>query len=220
MQQGGYNRPIYEIRGVPRIIQERVELLQSKGVDKVLDFACGTGRISLYLAQYDFNVMAFDASPHAIKALKTKAADLDLTNIEVLKIDMWNLPADLGRFDLVIAWRVIHIGTEPERTRLRISINDLVLPNKYALIAAASSRCVTLDHRLAQHDVEEIEKNTLRYFSHGAIHIKHYYTLEELTRPGIFGDLVPVEHGHISEPSGHPEDARPRSYWWLLLHKR
>ena len=53
-------------KDIPRI----TNLFKKKGVKKILDLGCGSGRHSVYLARRGFDVYGFDISEHGIKIAK------------------------------------------------------------------------------------------------------------------------------------------------------
>lgn len=91
--------------------QENPELLQDRDVSKklkyivnniqgktALDLACGTGRNSIYLANYGFEVEALDISEVAINALKEK----DITNVSTQLIDLEGFIPMQNTYDLIV----------------------------------------------------------------------------------------------------------------------
>ena len=84
------------------------ELLKENSASKILDFGCGAGRHTAYLAKRGFEVYGFDASPTAIA--RTRA----LLKREHLRADLrvWDmlqpLPYENEFFDALLAVKVIH----------------------------------------------------------------------------------------------------------------
>ena len=70
-----------------RLVDENVvaiaELLKSKRASRVLDFGCGTGRHTVYLAKTGFNVYGFDWSENAV-AVATKELSRQGLNASVV----------------------------------------------------------------------------------------------------------------------------------------
>ena len=72
---------------------------------RVLEFACGDGTNLVPIAATLPNAtfVGFDFAARPIAHARSMACDLGLTNIQLLELDLRQLPADLGSFDYVIA---------------------------------------------------------------------------------------------------------------------
>lgn len=74
---------------------------------RVLDVACGTGSVSLWLAGQGLDVVALDASPVAVEAVVARAAEhavRDRLDARVHDLEL-GLPPALGEFEVVICQR-------------------------------------------------------------------------------------------------------------------
>ena len=72
--------------------------------DNILDFGCGTGRLTEFMAQ-DFNkVIVFDISPTMIAQGKERLKDLK--NVELIEIDGQSIPLPEGSIDFVFSYLV------------------------------------------------------------------------------------------------------------------
>lgn len=69
---------------------------------RVLDLGAGLGRISIPLARIVGKVVACDSSSVRIKFLKKLAAAKELSNIETVVADVFNLPFEEESFDLIV----------------------------------------------------------------------------------------------------------------------
>lgn len=71
----------------------------------VLEFACGDGTNLVPIAATLPNAtfVGFDFAARPVAHARSMARDLGLTNIQLLELDLRQLPADLGSFDYVIA---------------------------------------------------------------------------------------------------------------------
>ena len=76
----------------------KTEALRSKG--KILEIACGTGRIYLEILKQECDIYGFDISPEILKVLKKKARGLELKP-KVYRADMRNFKLD-HKFSLII----------------------------------------------------------------------------------------------------------------------
>ncbi len=75
---------------------------------RVLDYACGTGRHAVYLAQQGFQVVAIDRDQALLEQIKTKHPDLPITTHPIdLESGSWGL-ADFGLFDAVVVTNYLY----------------------------------------------------------------------------------------------------------------
>ena len=90
------------------VVQLAKELLEARA-RKVLDFGCGTGRHTLYLARLGFDVYGFDWSEAAITICKQQLAEQGLSaNLTIWDMNDTRLPYNDDFFDAVVAVRVLH----------------------------------------------------------------------------------------------------------------
>lgn len=85
-----------------------VELFKKKGVKKVLDLGCGSGRHTVYLAKHGFKVYGIDIAPTGIKIakewLKKEKLKANLKIGDIYK----KLPYHDNFFDAIISTHTIH----------------------------------------------------------------------------------------------------------------
>lgn len=102
---------------------------------RALDVACGRGGQAVWAARAGFDVVALDVSPVAIEATRSLAESNDVgARVDARVHDLTaGLPADLGRFDLVICQRYRDPALWPELRgalrpggRLAISVLSVV----------------------------------------------------------------------------------------------
>ncbi len=84
-----------------------------KNDDKVLELACGTGIISLGIADLAKNIIAVDISPKMISVAKEKAKSQSISNVDFQVADGYSLPYEDGYFDVILLFNAIHIVKEP-----------------------------------------------------------------------------------------------------------
>lgn len=101
-----YNGKVYNGTGV--IAAEELEPR-----DRVLECACGTGAISVYLAPKCRSLTITDMSKGMLYEAEKKCRRF--TNVRVRKADLTNLRVPDGSFDKVVAGNVIHLLDDPEK---------------------------------------------------------------------------------------------------------
>ena len=81
--------------------------------DEVLECACGTGAISIYIAPKCKSLIATDFSAGMLNQASKKCKAYD--NVSFKKADITNIKCRDERFDKVVAGNVIHLLPEPEK---------------------------------------------------------------------------------------------------------
>ena len=83
------------------------ELFRLNDVRRILDFGCGMGRHTVYLARKGFEMYGFDRSREAVDKVQSMLTGENLS----ARLMVWNmldpLPYETGFFDAVLAVRVI-----------------------------------------------------------------------------------------------------------------
>ena len=74
--------------------------------DRVLDFACGTGLVTLPVAQMAAEVCAIDISDEMVRHLKKKIAEQGVGNVSASCMDLFDDSLRPGSFDAVVACNV------------------------------------------------------------------------------------------------------------------
>jgi len=89
----------------------------------VLDVGCAEGLTSLYLSERAKKVVGVDHRSSVINIAKNTARMLGKTNVEFYANDVRNeeLFGRLGRFDLIVAWGLIHRITDPFELLYRLA---------------------------------------------------------------------------------------------------
>ena len=119
-----YNKSVYQSTGesVAKYI---------KNTDRVLECACGTGAISIFIAPVCKELIASDYSVGMLKQAKKKLKNYD--NIDYRRVDITDIEAEDNSFDVVVAGNVIHLLPDPQRamkelTRVCKDGGRLVIP--------------------------------------------------------------------------------------------
>ena len=119
-----YNKSVYQSTGesVAKYI---------KNSDRVLECACGTGAISIFIAPVCKELIVSDYSVGMLKQAKKKLKNYD--NIDYRRVDITDIEAEDNSFDVVVAGNVIHLLADPQRamnelTRVCKDGGRLVIP--------------------------------------------------------------------------------------------
>lgn len=101
-----YNGKVYTGTG-----KKVAEMIDSS--DVVLECACGTGAISIYIAQKCKKLVATDFAPGMIRQAKKKCSRYH--NATFKRADITQLKCRDKRFDKVVAGNVIHLLPDPKK---------------------------------------------------------------------------------------------------------
>lgn len=100
-----YNGKVY--RGTGEKVAEFIE-----PSDTVLECACGTGAISIYIAQRCRRLIATDFAAGMLRQAEKKCREFE--NVVFRKADITHLKCKDNRFDKAVAGNVIHLLPNPE----------------------------------------------------------------------------------------------------------
>lgn len=81
--------------------------------DAVLEIGCGTGIVTLGIANSTDRIIGWDISENMIHEAKKKAGAQSIENVEFFVGDGYNLPYEDGSFDVVLLCNVLHFLKEP-----------------------------------------------------------------------------------------------------------
>ena len=100
---------------------------------RVLEIACGTGIISLGIADKVNSVVGVDISPKMISIAKEKAIRLSVNNADFQIADGYYLQYKDNTFDAILLFNVVHIVKEPDT--ILTEAYRLLKPNGYLITA-------------------------------------------------------------------------------------
>lgn len=83
--------------------------------DSVLDLGTGTGRMLQLLGPRARRAIGLDVSPAMLAIARAHLDGSGLRHVQLRQGDVYALPADLSRFDLVILHQVLHFMDDPAR---------------------------------------------------------------------------------------------------------
>lgn len=101
-----YNKKVY--CNIGKTVAEYIE-----PTDDVLECACGTGAISLRIAERCNSLVATDMASGMLRRAEKKCAGF--SNVSFAEADITKLPYGDNRFDKVVAGNVIHLLEDPKR---------------------------------------------------------------------------------------------------------
>jgi 2-polyprenyl-3-methyl-5-hydroxy-6-metoxy-1,4-benzoquinol methylase len=88
--------------------------------DIVMDFACGTGKVSIAIADRVKQVTAIDISAQMLGVAKSKAAECNITNIEFVQSNLFDQQHKPASLDVIIASGVLHLLEDSEQVMEKI----------------------------------------------------------------------------------------------------
>jgi SAM-dependent methyltransferase len=114
-----------------------VKLFKKKGIKKVLDLGCGSGRHLVYLAKQGFEVYGFDISKRGIEIARDWLKNEELkANLKVGSIYK-KLPYKDNFFDAIVSVRVIHHAKVKSVRKLIKEIERILKPGGLLFITVA-----------------------------------------------------------------------------------
>jgi SAM-dependent methyltransferase len=93
------------------------------GTGRLLDLGCGTGQLTLPLAQHGAEAVGMDPEPEMLAEAAGQAQAADITNVNWVQGSSTDLPGDLGCFRLVTMGRSFHWM---DRQRVLAALGDMV----------------------------------------------------------------------------------------------
>ena len=150
--------------------------------DIVLECACGTGLLTVPMAEKCKELIATDYSDGMLKQTKKKVAKFD--NVKLEKVSILELPFDDNKFDTVVAANVIHLLDDPgqalsEMKRVCKANGKLIIPTyvnkskKNSMIAAKILEKMGVDFK-RQFDLDSYKE----FFNKYGVDVKEYLIVE------------------------------------------
>lgn len=156
--------------GFTPIFKETVESFKKMGYKRILDIGCGYGKHSIYLLENSFNVTSIDINEQSIEWLKGYIDKKCITNINLIKSDINDLPFKDNYFDAIICSSVIH---HQHLKQIKNSISEI-----YRVLK--QNGCILVDFMSLEDDSfglgGEIGKNTFIGSREGEEDVPHHYT--------------------------------------------
>jgi ubiquinone/menaquinone biosynthesis C-methylase UbiE len=115
-------------------IEKSLKYIQSNHV--ALDYGCGTGTLANSIADKVQKVIAIDISSGMLEVAKKKAVEKQITNVEFLKISLFDEQLHQKYFDIIFAFNVLHFVEDGVKCIHRI--HDILKPGGYFI---SSTEC-------------------------------------------------------------------------------
>ncbi len=169
-----------------RDVVEISKIFKEKGVRKILDIGCGTGRHLVYLSKQGFKMFGFDSSPEALSISekwlndKNQKAKLTLCRIED------KFPYEDNYFDAAISTQLLHHNLVEDILKTISEIERVLTPQGFLFISVP---VLTEDSKFHICKLEKVEKNTyMPTVGPEKELIHHFFTQEEI--PVFFNNFI------------------------------
>lgn len=150
--------------------------------DIVLECACGTGLLTVPMAEKCKKLVATDYSVGMLKQTKKKVAKFD--NVKLKKVSILELPFGDNKFDTVVAANVIHLLDDPglalsEMKRVCKANGKIIIPTyinkskKNSMVAAKILEKMGVDFK-RQFDLDSYKE----FFNKYGVDVKEYLIVE------------------------------------------
>lgn len=155
-----YNRKVY--RGTGKTVAAEI-----KPTDSVLECACGTGAISVYIAPACKHLTATDFSEGMLRQTAKKVKQF--SNVKVCKADMTSLEYPDASFDAVVAGNVIHLLDDPiaalnELMRVCKPGGKVIIPTYINIYNGKPSKLVKLFEKAGAHFKRQFDLDSYKKF--------------------------------------------------------
>jgi len=114
-----------------KIIERTKEYLKIS--DIILDYGCGTGRISNEIAGNVKLIHAIDISANMIEIAKQKADGRGIENIDYAHATLFDERYERGSYDVILVFYILHLLEDTPKVMQRI--NDLLKPGGLIMFA-------------------------------------------------------------------------------------
>ncbi len=102
---------------------------------QVVDLGCGTGQLSLPLAQRGARVLAIDVSAAMVGRLQANARERGIANVEGLDIPIEDLSLPAGSVDLVVTSYALHHLRDADKSRVVSAAYQWLRPGGTLVVA-------------------------------------------------------------------------------------
>ena len=178
-----------------------ISLSKRIGADKfhfnrALDLGCGEGRNLSLIEKYSNYIVGIEPNYAAAK----KADELNIANelvVSTLQQYCQNYQGPL--FDLIIAWRVLHLGTLEQCLRNIRSAASLLSTGGHLALSVSDITCPYFEKTRSEQGGSEIEPGTILRTTRNN-DIRHFFSMKELEN--INDSLNIVDYINFEERKG------------------
>ncbi|MGI9009054.1 MAG: class I SAM-dependent methyltransferase [Streptosporangiaceae bacterium] len=121
--------------GLEKVTAAVIAAAGARPGDRIVDLGCGTGQLSLPLAECGAQVLAVDVSPQMVDRLRANARDRGLPGIEALALPIENLSLPPGRVDLVVTSYAFHHLRDADKSRVVSAASQWLRPGGRLIVA-------------------------------------------------------------------------------------
>ncbi len=121
--------------GLGRVTAAVLDAAAAGAGDRVVDLGCGTGQVTLPLAERRAEVLAVDVSPAMISRLLARAYQAGLDRVSGLSMPVENLCLPPGTVDLVVSSYALHHLRDADKARVVGSAYQWLRPGGRLVIA-------------------------------------------------------------------------------------
>jgi ubiquinone/menaquinone biosynthesis C-methylase UbiE len=122
------------------------------GTGRLLDVGCGTGQLTIPLAEHVCSAIGMDPVPGMLVEAATRAQSAHVTNVTWAQGSSADLPGDLGRFRLVTMGRSFHWM---DRERVLTALADMV--DAEGGLVIANDSCLVRPTTVWQQAIEDLQ---------------------------------------------------------------
>ena len=195
---------------VPFVV-EALDVFRRYKFKNVLDLGCGLGRHCIYLAENGFDVVGLDVSGSALRTAKEWVQKEKLTNTELIRGSMTDIPLGDCRFDAVIGVSVVHHAMKEQIIKAVDEIRRILRKDGLFLTNLVSVE----DYRYGEG--EEVEANTFRvledFEEERFEELHHFSTREEVFQ--LLGQFTTIK----VEPLVGGKETQLHHYWKITAVK-
>ena len=121
--------------GLEKVTAAVVAAAGARPGDRIVDLGCGTGQVSLPLAERGAQVLAIDVSPHMVDRLRANARDRGLAGVEALALPIEDLSLPPGSVDLVVTSYAFHHLRDADKGRVVSAASQWLRPGGRLIVA-------------------------------------------------------------------------------------
>lgn len=188
-------------------------LAKNRGVfKKGLDIACGAGRHTFLMNEFQIEAHGLDSSESSIAFAQEKASKEGRLGCHFYNRKVQEIEFDNESFDLIIIWGLIHYLDDSDQRNLLANVKR-ILKNGGTLLCTLRS---TLDSRLNNSKEVEPNRYLVNYFDDNTQSPKQtlMYFWDKQGVSNFFSEFQNVTMGHrIIEPLGMLEN---KTAHWLI----